>query len=51
MVALSTTPVLLSHSGVKGMFDHPRNVDDARLKRLAAAGGVIQMKEYKAGLK
>jgi membrane dipeptidase len=34
---------LLSHSGVKGVFDHPRNIDDRRLRALAAAGGVIQI--------
>lgn len=43
LIGLSKTPVLLSHSGVKAVFDHPRNVDDARLRKLAAAGGVIHM--------
>jgi membrane dipeptidase len=43
MMALSKTPVILSHSGVKAAFDHPRNIDDARLKALAASGGVIQI--------
>jgi membrane dipeptidase len=43
MIELSKTPVLLSHSGCKAVFDHPRNVDDERLRKLAAAGGVIQM--------
>lgn len=45
-IALSATPVLLSHSGCKAVFDHPRNVDDARLRKLAAAGGVIQINSY-----
>ncbi|MGH1420999.1 MAG: dipeptidase [Hyphomonas sp.] len=43
MMALSTTPVILSHTGVKGVFDHPRNIDDALLLELKANGGVIQM--------
>jgi membrane dipeptidase len=43
LLVLSKTPVLLSHSGVKGVFDHPRNIDDRRLRALAAAGGVIQI--------
>lgn len=43
MLALSRTPIILSHSGCKAVFDHPRNVDDARLRALAAAGGVIQI--------
>jgi membrane dipeptidase len=46
MLALSTTPILLSHSGCKAVYDHPRNVDDVRLKALAAKGGVIQMNAY-----
>jgi membrane dipeptidase len=43
LIALSKTPVLLSHSGVKAVFNHPRNVDDRRLRALAASGGVIQI--------
>jgi membrane dipeptidase len=46
MLALSTTPIILSHSGARAVFDHPRNIDDARIKRLAAAGGVIQINSY-----
>ena len=40
---LSKAPLILSHSGCKAVFDHPRNVDDARLRALAAQGGVIQI--------
>lgn len=43
LIALSKTPVLLSHSGLKALYDHPRNIDDERLKKLAASGGVIQI--------
>lgn len=43
MLALSKTPLILSHSGAKDVYDHPRNIDDARLLKLAASGGVIQM--------
>jgi membrane dipeptidase len=50
MMALSKTPVILSHSGCKAVFDHPRNVDDARLKALAADGGVIQINTYSSYL-
>ena len=35
MIALSKTPVILSHSGSKAIFDHPRNVDDALVRKLA----------------
>ena len=40
---LSTAPLILSHSGCKAVFDHPRNIDDAHLRALAAQGGVIQI--------
>ncbi|MDI1295562.1 MAG: dipeptidase [bacterium] len=46
LLALSTTPVLLTHSGCKAIYDHPRNVDDDHLRALAAKGGVIQMNAY-----
>jgi len=46
MIELSTAPVLLSHSGAKAVFNHPRNVDDDRLRALAAKGGVIQIYAY-----
>lgn len=51
LLALSTTPVLLTHSGCKAVYDHPRNIDDDWLKALAAKGGVIQMNAYGAYLK
>ena len=51
LLALSTTPVLLTHSGCKAVYDHPRNIDDEHLKALAAKGGVIQMNAYGAYLK
>lgn len=43
LIVLSKVPVILSHSGCKAVFDHPRNIDDARLRALAASGGVIQI--------
>ncbi|GGB52991.1 dipeptidase [Blastomonas aquatica] len=43
MLALSKAPIILSHSGPKALHDHPRNLDDDRLKALAAKGGVIQI--------
>jgi membrane dipeptidase len=46
LIALSKTPVILTHTGCKAVFDHPRNIDDARLKALAASGGVIQVEAF-----
>ncbi len=31
MIALSKAPIILSHSGVRAIFNHPRNVTDADL--------------------
>jgi membrane dipeptidase len=43
MMALSTTPVILSHSGFKVIFEHRRNVPDALARSVAAQGGTIQI--------
>jgi membrane dipeptidase len=50
LIALSKTPVILTHSGCKAVFDHPRNIDDARIKALADGGGVIQVDAYSSYL-
>ena len=42
-LALSKTPIILSHSGPKAIYDHPRNLDDERMRKLAKAGGVMQI--------
>jgi membrane dipeptidase len=41
MLELSSTPLLLSHSSGRQAFDHPRNLDDGRIRKLAAKGGAI----------
>jgi membrane dipeptidase len=51
MLELSSAPIIASHSGCKAVYDHPRNLDDARLKALAAKGGVIQMNAFGSYLK
>ena len=43
MIALSKTPVILSHSGPRAIFDHPRNISDDLMRKLARSGGVMQM--------
>ena len=43
VVELSKTPVVLSHTASAALNAHPRNIDDARLRKLAATGGVIQV--------
>jgi len=46
LIELLPVPFILSHSASKEMFNHPRNLDDARLKQLAAKGGVIQINAF-----
>ncbi len=40
-VALSKVPIIASHSGAKAVSDHPRNLDDAHIKKIADSGGAI----------
>ncbi len=41
VLAMAAKPVIVSHTGVKGTCDSARNLDDARMKRIAATGGLI----------
>jgi microsomal dipeptidase-like Zn-dependent dipeptidase len=38
---ISTRPVVVSHTGVKGTCDNTRNLTDEQLKRIAGRGGII----------
>lgn len=46
MIAELPVPFVVSHSSAKAVHDHPRNLDDGRLRALAAKGGVIQVNSY-----
>ena len=50
-IDLSTTPIILSHSGAGHLYEHPRNVGDALLLDLAASGGVMHINSLSAYLK
>jgi membrane dipeptidase len=49
--SLSRTPVVSTHSCVRALCDHPRNMDDAQLDALRDTGGVIQVTAVSAFLK
>ncbi len=42
-IRASRAPVIASHSGVRAVHDHPRNMDDEQLLALERNGGVIQV--------
>lgn len=50
VLQLSRAPVIASHSGARAIGPHPRNLDDARLRRLAEKGGVIQVNSFPSDL-
>lgn len=46
MLAFSKAPIVLSHTSADAIYEHPRNIDDARIRALAAKGGVIHVNAY-----
>lgn len=51
LLEVSATPPLLTHSGVRTVCDHPRNIGDDLLRALAAKGGVIQINALPVALR
>ena len=51
MIELSSAPIILSHSGAKAIYTHPRNAPDDLLRKLAAKGGVIQINAFSGYMK
>ncbi len=41
VVSIATRPVVVSHTGVRGTCDRPRNLSDDELRQVAGTGGVI----------
>jgi membrane dipeptidase len=50
-MALSKAPVIASHSSVRALVDHNRNLDDEQLLALKKNGGVVQVVAYAGYLK
>ncbi|GAB5352772.1 dipeptidase [Qipengyuania sp. 483] len=43
MLELSAAPIILSHTSPRWAYDHPRNLDDTRIRKLAEKDGAICM--------
>ncbi|MFJ3117093.1 dipeptidase [Pseudomonas protegens] len=50
VLALSRAPIIASHSSSRAITAHPRNLDDRRLRQLAARGGVVQVNSFPSDL-
>ena len=50
-LSLSQAPVIASHSSVRALVDHNRNLDDEQLLALKRNGGVVQIVAYAGYLK
>lgn len=50
-IALTKAPIIASHSGVRALCNHSRNMDDEQLRALKANGGVIQVVAFTSYLK
>lgn len=43
---ISSTPIVCSHSNTRALCDHPRNITDDQMRKLAQKGGVMQVTMY-----
>jgi microsomal dipeptidase-like Zn-dependent dipeptidase len=50
VLAMAKGPVMVSHTGVRGTCDNNRNLTDAQLRAIAAAGGVVGIAYFDAAV-
>ncbi len=50
-IALSKAPIMASHSGVRALCNHSRNLDDESLRALGKNGGVVQLVAFRSYVK
>ena len=48
MIELTKAPIIASHSGVRELCDHSRNLDDEQLQWMKANGGVVQAVAFRS---
>jgi membrane dipeptidase len=46
LLRVATRPFIASHSSCRGVYGHPRNLDDARLRALADRGGFVGINAF-----
>lgn len=50
-LAISSKPVVCSHSSCRSLCDHPRNLTDEQIKAISLKGGVVQICMYSGFLR
>ena len=50
-IALSKAPIMASHSGVRALCNHSRNLDDEQLRAMKKNNGVVQIVAFNAYVK
>ncbi len=50
VLSISTKPIVVSHTGVKGTCDNNRNLSDPQLKAIAKTGGVVGIGFWKTAI-
>lgn len=51
IIAASKAPVIASHSSLKGIYDHPRNMSDEELFAIKESNGVVQVVAFDSYLR
>jgi membrane dipeptidase len=50
-IALTKAPIIASHSGVRAICNHSRNLDDEQLRAMGRNGGVVQLVAFNSYVK
>jgi microsomal dipeptidase-like Zn-dependent dipeptidase len=50
VLTMTTAPVLVSHTGVQGTCEGPRNLSDDHVRRIAATGGLLGLAMFEGAV-